>query len=76
MGRPIELTGIIHGKTITLDDVTFLPDGYRVKLELVLEPEESVRLAIGGWAGMTAEEIAGFEATMSDYLGRPFKMPE
>jgi len=76
MPRPIELKGVIHGKTITLDEVSFLPDGYRVTLHLVLEPEESIRLASGGWADMTPEEVAEFEQTVSEFMGYPFKMPE
>jgi hypothetical protein len=76
MGRPIELTGVIHGRTITLDERSFLPDGYRVKLQLILEPDEALRLAAGGWAEMTPEEVAEFEATMTHFQGgRPFKMP-
>jgi len=76
MPRPIELKGVIHGKTITLDDVSFLPDGYRVTLHLILEPDEALRLASGGWADMTPEEIADFEQTASEFMGYPFKMPE
>jgi hypothetical protein len=75
MSRPIELKGVIHGKTITLDDVSFLPDGYRVTFHLILEPEESIRLAMGGWADMTPEQVANCEETVSHFLGRPFKMP-
>jgi len=74
--RPIELKGVINGKTITLDEETFLPDGYRITLHLILEPEEAIRLACGAWAKMTPEEVADFEATVSELEGRPFKMPE
>ncbi len=76
MDRPIVFTGVIHGKTITLDEVSFLPDGYRVTMHLILEPGEGLRLAAGGWADMTPEEVADFEATMSEFDGRPFKMPD
>jgi hypothetical protein len=76
MDIPIVFQGVIHGKTITLDEESFLPDGYRVTLHLILEPEEAVRLASGGWADMTPEEVADFEATVSELEGRPFKMPE
>ncbi len=76
MSRPIELTGVIHGKTITLDQETFLPDGYRVRLHLVLEPEEAIQLAAGSWADMTPEEVADFEALTTELEGQPFKMPE
>ena len=33
---PIELTGVVRGRTITLDADTFLPDGYRVTLHVAL----------------------------------------
>ncbi len=75
MGEPVHLKGVIHGKTITLDEETFLPDGYRVTLELVLKPGEVFELVSEAWAGMTAEEVADFERTMSAFLGRPFTMP-
>jgi hypothetical protein len=74
--RPIELKGVINGKTITLDEETFLPDEYRITLHLILEPEEAIRLSSGAWANMTPEEVADFEATVSELEGRPFKMPE
>jgi hypothetical protein len=76
MDRPSEITGVIHGKTITLDEDTFLPDGYRVPLHVILEREEAFRLAIGGWADMTPEEIADLEAHLSECRGRPVKLPE
>ncbi|MCI0459769.1 MAG: hypothetical protein L0Z62_22695 [Gemmataceae bacterium] len=76
MSRPIELKGVVHGNIITLDEKTFLPDGYRVTLHLILEPEEALRLAGGAWADMTPEEIADFEQTLSEFYGRPVKMPE
>jgi hypothetical protein len=76
MDIPIVLQGVIHGKTITLDEKSFLPDGYRVTLHLILEPEEAVRLACGGWADMTPEQIADYEQTMSEFLGRPVKLPD
>jgi hypothetical protein len=76
MARPIELTGVIHGNTITLDEKTFLPDGYLVTLHLILQPQEAIRLSAGAWADMTPEEVADFEQTLSEFLGRPFKMPE
>jgi hypothetical protein len=75
MSLPIVLKGVIHGKTITLDESSFLPDGHRVTLHLVLEPDEALRLSFGGWADMTPEEIADFEQTMSEFAGRPIKMP-
>jgi hypothetical protein len=75
MDNPIVFKGVIHGKTITLDEESFLPDGYRVTMHLILEPEEALRLSYGSWADMTPEEIADFEQTMSEFEGRPFKMP-
>jgi hypothetical protein len=76
MDIPIVFKGVIHGKTITLDEESFLPDGYRVTLHLVLDKEEGLRLAAGGWADMTAEEVADFEQTMPELHGRPFKLPD
>jgi hypothetical protein len=76
MALPIVFNGVIHGRTITLDEPSFLPDGYRVTLHLVLEPEEALRLAAGSWADMTPEEVADFEQTLSELHGEPFQMPE
>ena len=76
MDVPIELKGVIQGKTITLDEETFLPDGYRVTMHLILEPEEALRLASGAWSDMTPEQVAEFEELMTEFQGRPFKMPE
>jgi hypothetical protein len=76
MDRPIELTGVIHGKTITLDEETFLPDGYRVKLHLILEPGEGLRLAFGSWSDMSPEDIAELEEILSETRGRPVKLPD
>jgi hypothetical protein len=76
MPRPIELTGVIHGKTITLDEDTILPDGYRVTLHLILEPGEGLRLSCGSWADMSPELVADFERYVEEETGKPFKMPE
>jgi hypothetical protein len=76
MSRPIVLTGVIHGKTITLDEETFLPDGYRVTLHLILEPGEGLRLAAGSWADLTPEQVASYEQIKSEFYGEPVKMPE
>ncbi len=76
MSRPIELEGVIQGKVITLDEETFLPDGYRVKLHLVLEPDEAFRLAVGCGADMTPEEVADLQAHLSECRGRPVKLPD
>jgi len=76
MERPIELKGVIQGKTITLDEESFLPDGYCVTLHLVLKPGEVFELVSRAGAHMTPEEIADIEQTMSDAMGYPFKVPE
>jgi hypothetical protein len=76
MSRPIELEGVIHGKVITLDEETFLPDGYRVKLHLVLEPDEAFRLATGSGADISPEDWAELEAVLSESRGRPVKLPD
>jgi hypothetical protein len=75
MSRPIVLEGIVNGNTITLDEKTFLPDGYRVTLHVILEKEEAFRLAVGGWADMSKEEVAELEEILSDMRGRPIKLP-
>jgi hypothetical protein len=75
--KPIVLTGIIRGrKTIELDEETFLPDGYRVTLQLVLQPGEGLKLACGAWADMTPEQEAELEETLSQSRGRPIKLPK
>jgi hypothetical protein len=76
MDRPIVFQGVIHGTTITLDEKSFLPDGYRVTLHLILEPEEALRLSFGGWADMTPEEVAAYEEMMSELYGRPIELPD
>jgi hypothetical protein len=73
--RPIELKGVINGRTITLDDETFLPDGYRITLHLILEPKEALLLSGGAWANMTADEIADYEQTLTEFTGEPVEMP-
>ena len=47
MAWPIVFKGVVHGKTITLDEETPLPEGFRVTLHLILEPEEALQLAAG-----------------------------
>lgn len=75
--NPVVLTGVMRGrKVIELDEESFLPDGYRVTLHLILEPEEAIRLSSGAWAEMTPEEVADFEAHVSELTGEPFKMPD
>jgi hypothetical protein len=75
MSRPIELKGVIHGRTITLDESPGLPEGYRVTLHLVLEPGEGLRLSFGGWSDMTPEQIKSFEEYMTELDGEPYQMP-
>jgi hypothetical protein len=75
MHRPIELHGVIQGNTITLDERTFLPDGYRVTLHLVLSPDEGLRLAAGAWADMTEEQTAELEEILSESRQRPVRLP-
>ena len=43
MAKAIVLSGVIRGKTITLDEATFLPEGCRVTVHLSLPPEEARR---------------------------------
>jgi hypothetical protein len=76
--RPlIILEGVMRGrKTIELDEESFLPDGYRVKLHLILEPGEGLRLAAGAWADMTPEQEAELEEILSHSRGRPVKIPK
>jgi len=76
MAWPIEFKGVVHGKTIALDEETCLPDGYRVTLRLVLGPGEGVRLAFGGWADMTPKEDAEMEKFFSELRGRPVKFTD
>ena len=74
--RPIVLTGVMRDKnTIELDEESFLPEGYRVTLHLILEPGEGLRLAAGAWADMTPEEEDELEKTMSELRGRPMNIP-
>jgi len=76
MAWPIVFKGVIHGKTITLDEETLLPDGYRVTLHLILEPGEAIRLAAGTWANLTPEEEAEMEQLLSDLRGRPVRLSD
>jgi hypothetical protein len=74
---PIILEGVMRGrKTIELDEDSFLPDGYRVKLHVILEPDEALRLAAGAWADMTPEQEADLEETLSHLRGRPVQIPK
>jgi hypothetical protein len=44
------LRGVIHGKTIFLDDDLGLPDGQVISLQIGLTPGEGIRLSAGAWA--------------------------
>jgi hypothetical protein len=70
MERAIVLKGVIHGKTITLDEETFLPDGCQVTLQLMLTPDEALQLTAGAWADMTPEQQADLEEILSTSRGR------
>jgi hypothetical protein len=74
MSRPIELTGVVQGQTILLDERSFLPDGYRVKLHLVLEPAEALDLACGSWRDLTEEQMDDLERHLSEMRGRPVEV--
>jgi hypothetical protein len=61
------LRGVVHGKTIKLDDETGLPDGQQVKITVQpvsnterlmgrLPPGEGIRRSAGAWAD-DAEEL-------------------
>jgi hypothetical protein len=76
MSRPIELTGVINGLTITLDEETCVPDGHRVTLHLILTREEALDFSFGCWKDLTPEQIAEFEEIASEFTDAPFKMPE
>jgi hypothetical protein len=76
MSRPIVLKGVIHGKTITLDEEAYLPDGYRVTLHLILEPGEGLRLSFGALADMTEDQAADFDQLMAELDGLPVQRPE
>jgi hypothetical protein len=76
MSRPIELTGVIHGKTITLDEETCVPDGRRITLHLILTWEEAFEFSFGAWKDLTPEETAELEQSISEFTGEPFEIPE
>jgi hypothetical protein len=73
---PIVLKGIVHGKTITLDGDTFLPDGYTVTLHLILTQEEALNLTAGAWANLTPEQVRECESLMTELDGVSVQMPE
>lgn len=75
MPRAIEVTGVIHGKTITLDEATFLPDGCPVIVHLTLSQEEAMRQLLLPVPDVTAEELAELEEILSEFHGRPIQLP-
>jgi hypothetical protein len=76
MSRGLRLTGVIHGKTITLDEgTTFVADGTRVIVHLTLDPEEALRLLAQPREDVTAEELADLEEALSEFHERPIKLP-
>jgi hypothetical protein len=76
MAVPLVLKGVIKGKTIELEELSCLPDGCRVTVQLILDFEEADRIGFGSWADMTPEEVAEYEELMSEFMGRPVKLPE
>lgn len=59
-----EVHGVIHGRTIELDDAPELPDGERVVVIIERLPEveqrrEALLRAYGGWAD-EADEVEAF----------------
>jgi hypothetical protein len=74
MPSVLVLNGVIHGKTITLEEGTFLPDGCRV-VQLTLDKDEAMRLLMKPCPEMTEEELADLEEVLSESRGRPVKLP-
>jgi hypothetical protein len=75
MASGIRVTGVIHGKTIILDEATFLADGCPVVVHITMTREEALRqLAIPG-PDMTPEEVAELEEILSEVHERPIKLP-
>jgi hypothetical protein len=76
MNVTLDMTGVVRGQTIVLDENYGLPEGYRVKLQLILTREEAFELAAGSWSDMTPEDVADFEQLMSELGGEPYRLPE
>jgi hypothetical protein len=76
MPVPIVVRGAVKGKTVELDELTCLPDGCRVTVHLLMDPEEAERIGFGAWADMTPEEVAEYEQIVSEFMGRPVKLPD
>lgn len=75
MPRFLELKGVIHGKTITLEEATFLPDGCPVMVYLTLSREEALRLLMFPCEPMAPEELSDREETLSEFHDRPIQLP-
>jgi hypothetical protein len=71
----IEVTGVIHGKTITLDEGTFFPDGCPVIVRLTLSKEEAMRQLMLPGPDLTPEEVTELEEHLSEMRGRPVELP-
>ncbi len=76
MSMSIRLTGVIHGKTITLDEgTTFVADGTPVIVHLTLDPEVAQRLLSQPREDLTPEEVADLEEVLSEFHECPIKLP-
>jgi hypothetical protein len=75
MPRTLELKGVIHGKTITLEEATFLPDGCPVIVHLTLSREEALRQLALPREPVTPEELADLENCLSEFHDRPIQLP-
>lgn len=75
MPQELELKGVIHGKTIALEEATFLPDGCSVIVHLTLSREEAMRLLMLPKPDLTAEELTDLEESLSEFHDRPLQLP-
>lgn len=75
MPRALELKGVIHGKTITLDEATFLPDGCPVIVHLTLSREEALHQLAFPCDPMTPEQATDLEESLSEFHERPIQLP-
>jgi hypothetical protein len=66
---------VIHGKSITLDEETVLPDGCRVTVHLHLDRAEALRILALTAPSMPEEDIAALEEILSESRGRPVDIP-
>jgi len=75
MPRVLELKGVIHGKTITLEEATFLPDGCPVIVHLTLSREEALHQLALSRESMSPEEVTDLEESLSEFHERPVQLP-